>query len=86
MIYIKHERFMDIAIKLSAPIRRTRTGYQVTGKYVNMGFVETFELGVPVSITIAADKISNWQVCENPTEKSIRKSNWRPAKWKRVSK
>lgn len=86
MIYIKHERFMDVAIKLTKPIKRTRTGYQVTGKYVNMGFVETFELGVPVSITISKDNVKNWQVCENPTEACIRKSTWRPAKFTPLKK
>lgn len=77
--YIKHERHMDIAIKLTEPIRRTRTGYVVTGKYVNQGFVETFELGVPVQIVISEQAVKHWLVCEQPGAKCIRKSSWRPA-------
>lgn len=82
MIYIKHERHRDIAILLTAPIVKQRTGYKVTGKYVNQGFVETFELGIPTSFVIGLDKLQNWLVCENPSELSIRQSTWRPARWK----
>ena len=82
MQYICHERFMDIAILLKAPIRKTRTGYEVTGKYVNQGFVETFELGVPVKIVIGFDKIAQWLVCDNPSEACIRYATWRPAVWR----
>lgn len=77
--YIKHERHTDIAIKLTAPIRRTRTGYVITGKYVNQGFVETFELGVPVQIVISEQAVKHWLVCEQPDAVCIRKSTWRPA-------
>lgn len=80
-IYIKHERHQDIAIRLTSPIKRTRTGYLITGKYVNQGFVETFEIGVPTTLTINAANLSQWLVCKNPDATCIRYAGWRPAVW-----
>lgn len=75
-VYIKHTRHMDVAIKLTADIVRTGNTYVVYGKYVNQGYVETFDLGTPVRLTIHESKFSDWLICRNPSEPSIRKSKW----------
>lgn len=77
-VYLKHKRHMDVAIKLTKALTKNARRYYVTGKYVNMGFVETFELGVPVSITVPVENIENWEICINPRQPSIRKSTWKP--------
>jgi len=67
---------MDVAIRLSRPIKQYGKTYVIYGKYVNQAFVETFELGVPVKLSISSDKIENWLVCRDPKETCIRNSKW----------
>lgn len=74
--YIRHERFLDVAIMLKKDVELEGTNYVVVGKYVNMGFVETFDLGVPITVKIPASKLEQWLICRNPKEDSIRKSKW----------
>lgn len=76
--YIKHERFLDVAIKLYGPIRKYGSTYIVKGKYVNQGFVETFDLGTPARIRIPESRINQWQICRDNTAVCIRYAKWTP--------
>lgn len=76
-LYIKHKRFMDVAIRLTEPIEYWNGKYIIIGKYVNQGFVETFELGVPISVVLPASKFEgNWQYCATPGVDCIRNAEW----------
>lgn len=76
MTYIKHNRFLDVAILVVGGIRKFGSTYVVKGKYVNQGYVETFDLGTPTTVRISEAKIGDWLICRNPSEPCIRKSTW----------
>lgn len=76
-LYIKHNRFMDVAIRITKPIEKIGNCYVIYGKYVNQAFVETFEMGIPTKIVIPASKFEgNWQFCKTPGVKCIRRAEW----------
>lgn len=76
-LYIKHNRHMDVAIRITKPIECIGTYYIIYGKYVNQAFVETFELGIPVKIVIPAKKFEgSWQFCKTPSVACIRYAEW----------
>lgn len=76
-LYIKHNRFLDVAIRITKPIERAGSNYIICGKYVNQAFVETFELETPTRIVIPAmDFEGNWQFCTNPKIICIRYAKW----------
>lgn len=76
-LYIKHNRFMDVAIRLTKPMEKVGNSYIIYGKYVNQAFVETFELGVPTKIMIPVAKLhESWQYCVTPNVDCIRNAEW----------
>ena len=79
---IKHERFMDVAILLTAdPMPLKEGGLEIKGLWMNQAFVSSFvidpimEFG-KARIKIKPGDVGKWFRCENPDTKCVRYEKW----------
>lgn len=75
---IKHQRFLDVAFKLDQLCINTKTKLIFRGHWLNMGFVETFDLGIKDTLTIEKEKLDQWLFCVEESLPCIRFSEWKP--------
>ncbi len=75
---IRHERAMDVAFEISkvtGPYGPNQK-IEITGRWINMGFVESFHLHVLQKIKLSKEELKYWQFCLEPRAKCIRYAKW----------
>jgi hypothetical protein len=78
-MFIKHDRFMDICMYLDkSPILLPDGRYIVRGTFWNMGFVDSFSLGVKFSRKITKEDLrTNYSATiANNENRCLRKNRW----------
>lgn len=78
-MFIKHDRFMDVCIYLDKPPLKLPDGrWVVRGTFWNMGFVDSFGLGIRFSRKITTEDLkTNWSATiVRPQDRCLRKNNW----------
>lgn len=73
---IKHEKFMDVAIRLTRPVISSGPYYIIRGNWINQGFVNTYDIGYKASIKIKKEDKKDWLICLNPIAPCIRNEKW----------
>lgn len=73
--YIRNVMSLDVCIRVYE-ITAKDGGFQVNGDFVNMGFVESFDLGEPVNLFVLFKDLGNWQIFGGE-EKCLRNANWK---------
>lgn len=83
---IKHERYLDTAIRVMHSWDQEDGSLKVEGMCVNLAFVTTFNLGVPIVFFIKPENAGEWSICTDPKleeepfwgkmSKSYRFSSW----------
>lgn len=74
---IKHQKFLDVAFKLTRPLIHTHKQIIFRGTWLNMGYVETFELGIKATLKIDKSKLNEWLFCVDESLPCIRFSEWK---------
>ena len=74
---IKHNKFLDIAIEIDKPILKMAHKWRIRGKWVNQGFVETYDIGIRCNIDIKTQDLKDWLICNEPNLICIRYADWR---------
>jgi hypothetical protein len=78
-MFIKHDRFMDVCIYLDkSPILLPDDRYIVRGVFWNMGFVDSFGLGIKFSrkITLEDLKTNYSATIARHQDRCLRKNYW----------
>jgi hypothetical protein len=81
---IKHINSMDIAFlvyRRFGPFDTDRQ-YKIKGEWLNMGFIQTFPMGIRQTIEISQKDLKKWQLCSQPNEHDcIRNAQWLDYDW-----
>lgn len=76
---IKHVNSMDVAFLIT----KVRGPYppsdkvELTGEWINLGFVESYRLGIRQKIRLTKENLSVWLVCAEPDAKCLRYVEWK---------
>lgn len=73
---IRHFKFLDVAFEI---FTATESGDEITvhGRWLNQGFVETYELDYPSqTFNIKKSDMHKWSICTDPKAKCIRYTPW----------
>jgi hypothetical protein len=77
---IRHKRFMDVCVLVT---KSFDVGHKlkVKGKWVNMAYVRSYELGVNAKFDVAKSDLKDWEYCVSPEGKEcLRYAEWKPIK------
>lgn len=69
---IRHKKFMDICFQYWYSY-----GNSYAGKWINMGYVNSWYLPAKTEFITVEDK-SQWEQCLDPTAKCLRYAKWAP--------
>lgn len=76
---IKHPEFMDVAFnvhKVRGPYGPNQK-YELSGEWINQGFVKSFPLGVRQKLTLTFEQLKVWQICLEPLSECLRYERWK---------
>ena len=79
---IKHEAFMDVAFwvdKCHGPFGKSGK-LKVRGRWINMGFIQSYHIGITQKFEILAKEYDKWFKCLEPEAKCIRYAKWKKFK------
>lgn len=75
-LIIKHKDCLDIAFRLTKDIIIRPNKVILQGRWVNMAFVESFDIDDEDDIMVF-DGLTDWFVCLEPNKKCIRYAKWK---------
>lgn len=76
---IRHKRAMDLCVRVHKTYNIGHK-WKVKGTWINMGFVNTYSIGVSARFEIKRENLSDWEYCTEPDKDCIRYSTWRSLK------
>lgn len=73
--FIKHKKFLDVCVKVTK-WHPYGDDIQVEGEFYNMGYVQSWPLGMTKKFKINASKLNEWDVLASGTEECLRHGKW----------
>lgn len=78
IMFIKHNKFMDICIEFTKkPIRLPNGDIKIRGQYWNMGVTESYPLNIPCRLRLTPEQQKNLEFTIDITN-TLRTANWQP--------
>lgn len=83
--YIKHKRNKDVCYKILGKYYYSTDGsIKIKAMIYNMGFKDSYNLGVKCKIRIYPEDVHNWEQCCKYTTQCLRYADWRPLKTRAI--
>jgi hypothetical protein len=76
---IRHKNAMDVAFrvqKTQGPFGSSQK-YKLKGEWINMGFVQSYAIGIVNKIELNREALSQWELCLESEPQCIRHSQWK---------
>jgi hypothetical protein len=76
---IRHVKAMDVCVRIHKTYNIGHK-YKIKGMWMNMGFVNTFPMGMIARFEIKNENLGDWEYCTEPDKTCVRYSTWRNLK------
>lgn len=73
---IRHKQAMDVCFLVHKTFILPHK-VKLKGEWINMGFVESYNIGEKQNIELMKEEIANWEVCLDQYPKCYRYAAWR---------